>query len=185
MKIIVGLGNPGRKYQGTRHNVGFEVVEELARRHGSQAAKNRFQAEVLEARLGGEKVLLVEPQTFMNLSGRSVKAVVDYYNLEPEDLLVVCDDLNLPLAKIRTRAKGSAGGQNGLADVIRVLGTEAFSRLRVGIGQPPEQWDAADWVLGKFTSDERQEIDLAIRTAADAVEVWAAEGIEATMNRFN
>ncbi|MEK6235922.1 MAG: aminoacyl-tRNA hydrolase [Planctomycetales bacterium] len=185
MKIIIGLGNPGRKYQDTRHNVGFLVVAEIARRCGVSVPKARFDAEVLEAVVDGEKLLLVSPLTYMNRSGQSARAAVDFYKLEPEDVLVACDDLNLPLGKIRLRAKGSAGGQKGLQDVIRHLNSDSTPRLRIGIGETPDNWDAADFVLSKFTNDEQSEIEQSVREAAQAAVVWATEGIEVSMNRYN
>lgn len=185
MKLVVGLGNPGRKYEGTRHNVGFEVLAQLAREFGVSAGKPAFQGEVCEANLRGNRALLLTPHTLMNLSGASVLAARDFYKIETKDLLIVCDDFNLPLGRLRARAKGSAGGQKGLGDIIRRLGTEDIARLRVGIGEPPANWDVADFVLSKFSKQERPEIDLAVRVAADAVAVWAAEGVAACMNRYN
>jgi len=185
MKLVVGLGNPGRKYQGTRHNVGFETVAELARRHGIGSVRDQFDAEVLEADLAGQKALLLRPQTYMNRSGASVVRARDFYKLPHEDLLVVCDDFNLPLARLRARPKGSAGGQNGLEDIIRSLGISEFPRLRIGIGPVPARWDPADFVLSKFSRDERKEIEVAIQRAADAVEHWAREGMASCMNRYN
>ena len=193
MKMVVGLGNPGRKYEGTRHNIGFAVVREVARRHAVGQLKTSFQAEVIEAALPTknvgatekEKVLLLLPQTFMNLSGNSVGAARDFYKLTNEDVLIVCDDFNLPLAKLRFRAAGSAGGQKGLADVIRRLGTDQVPRLRIGVGPVPDNWDPVDFVLGKFTAAESTEIALTIQRAADAVVDWANEGLAACMNRYN
>lgn len=185
MKLVVGLGNPGRKYEGTRHNVGFEVLAELARLHGSGGSRSNFQGQSVDANLNGERALLLWPHTFMNKSGTSVVQARDFYKVANEDLLVVCDDLNLPLAKLRFRARGSAGGQKGLSDIIRCLGGEDFARLRIGIGQPPQGWDAADYVLGKFGKPERSEVEAAIWRAADAVVIWAREGVDACMNRFN
>jgi len=185
MKLIVGLGNLGRRYDQTRHNVGFEVLDRLAERFGDGRAKDKFDGRLMEARIGDERVLLLWPHTFMNRSGRCVGPAVEFYKLELTDLLVVCDDFNLPLAKMRFRRDGSAGGQNGLADIIRRLGTEEFSRLRLGIGPVPENWDAADFVLAKFTAPERKIIDETIARAADGAECWVIEGIEASMNRFN
>jgi peptidyl-tRNA hydrolase, PTH1 family len=185
MKLVVGLGNPGRRYAGTRHNVGYEVLAELARRHGVTAAKARFRGEVVEAELGGEKALLLSPTTFMNLSGSSVQEAVSFYKLAVEDLLVLCDDLNLPVGKLRFRSRGSSGGQKGLDDIIGRLGTEEFSRLRVGIGAAPENRDWADYVLSKFTPDELPVMRQAVESAADAVIVWVREGIETCMNQYN
>lgn len=185
MKLIVGLGNPGRRYEGTRHNVGFAVLAGLARRLGLSRPKSRFQGEVLEGELEGEKVLLLGPLTYMNQSGGSVLAARDFHKLPNEDLLVVCDDLSLPLGKLRFRARGSSGGQKGLADVVRRLGTEEFARLRIGIGAPPEGWDPADFVLARFAADELPVIREATAEAVEAVGVWVREGIEFCMNRYN
>ena len=185
MKLVVGLGNPGRKYQATRHNIGFEVLSNLARRYAVGAPRSNFQGEIIEANLRGTRAWLLWPQTYMNRSGTSVVQARDFYKLENRQLLVVCDDFNLPLAKLRFRARGSSGGQKGLQDIIRALGTEEFARLRVGIGQPPEGWDPADFVLGKFNQEERAEVEHLVVQAADAVVEWAVEGIETCMNRHN
>jgi PTH1 family peptidyl-tRNA hydrolase len=185
MKLIVGLGNPGRKYQGTRHNVGFAVLAELARRYATGRPRSKFHGDVVEANLDGQKALLLSPVTYMNNSGASVLAARDFFKLPEQDLLVICDDLNLPLAKLRFRPGGSSGGQKGLADIIRRLGTEEVPRLRVGIGAPPEAWDATDYVLAKFTQDEMPEIEQAVHRAADAVALWTREGIERCMNQYN
>lgn len=185
MKLVVGLGNPGPEYRKTRHNVGFEVIEELARRHASTSSQRRFDAEAFEIFLNAEKLLLLAPLTYMNLSGRSVGAAVDFYKLAAENVLIVCDDLNLEPGRLRLRADGSAGGQNGLKDIFRRLGTEAVPRLRVGIGRPPGRMTATDYVLGKFTEHERTEFELVVAKAADAVEQWVREGIFATMNVVN
>lgn len=185
MKLVVGLGNPGRKYEGTRHNIGFEVIYAFARKFATGRPRSDFQAEVVEATAGSERLLLVCPQTFMNLSGASVLKARDFYKLENAELLVVCDDFNLPLGKLRVRAGGSAGGQKGLQDIIRCLGTETFPRLRIGIGEPPEQWEGRDFVLSKFTKDEQTEVGIAVARTVDAVECWATAGIAACMNQFN
>ncbi len=185
MKLVVGLGNPGRRYQQTRHNIGWAVLAELARRFGSSPAKSRFQGEVVEADLEGQKALLLTPWTYMNLSGASVLAARDFYKIPNGDLLVVCDDLNLPVAKLRIRAGGSSGGQKGLEDIIRRLGSEEFSRLRIGIGSPPEDWDWANFVLSKFSGEEIEDVEAAVVRAAEAVVTWAREGLEACMNRYN
>jgi peptidyl-tRNA hydrolase, PTH1 family len=185
MKIVIGLGNPGRKYEGTRHNVGFVVIEELARRHSASAAKSSFQAAVAEASIAGEKVLLVRPQTFMNLSGTTAVEIRDFYKLSEADLLVVCDDFALPLGRLRIRPQGSGGGQKGLADIIRRLGTDNVPRLRIGVGPLPEGWDAAGFVLGKFGKGDLPEIELAAVRAADATQIWIREGIGVAMNKYN
>jgi PTH1 family peptidyl-tRNA hydrolase len=185
MKLVVGLGNPGRKYEGTRHNVGFRVIGELAGKYGQSKPKRAFQGEIVEAKLDSEKVLLLCPHTLMNLSGGSVLEARDFYKIAPEDLLIVSDDLNLPLAKLRFRPQGSSGGQKGLENIIHRLGTDQIARLRVGIGSPPGERDAADFVLGPFTKVEKPEIEEAIWRAADAIIVWAREGLAVSMNRYN
>ena len=184
LKVIVGLGNPGRQYHGTRHNVGFAVVDLLAESPHASRFQGRFQAQVAELVEDALKVLLVKPETYMNLSGRSVRQLLDFYQLPLEDLLVVCDDINLPLGKLRARARGTHGGHNGLRDIQNHLGTTEYARLRLGVGAPPED-EAVDHVLGRFRPSERDVIDEAIRTAAQAVIVWAHRGIDACMNEFN
>jgi PTH1 family peptidyl-tRNA hydrolase len=184
MKVIVGLGNPGSKYIGTRHNVGFEVIDYLAAAPGCTTYREKFEASVAELKDGDETILLVKPLTFMNLSGRSVRAVLDFYKLPVEQLLVVCDDFNLPLGKLRVRTKGSHGGQNGLRNIQEQLGTDAYSRLRIGVGQPVTG-EAVDFVLSKFKPGERQATEEAIALAAKAALVWVRQGVEACMNRFN
>jgi peptidyl-tRNA hydrolase, PTH1 family len=185
MKLVVGLGNPGRKYEGTRHNVGFCVVAEVARKHSTDKPRQAFQGEVIEAVLAGEKTLLLCPHTLMNRSGGSVLAARDFYKIELQDLLIVSDDLNLPLGKLRFRARGSSGGQRGLEDVLRRLGTDEVPRLRIGIDGPPAGRDAADYVLSRFKKDESAAVEQAIWQAADAIEMWAREGLTTTMNRYN
>ncbi len=185
MKLVVGLGNPGHAYVGTRHNVGFDVLEALARRSGSPVRRARFQGELAQVSLRGAAATLVWPLTWMNLSGSCVLAARDFYKIAEADILVVCDDFQLPLGSLRIRGKGSGGGQNGLADVVRRLGTETVPRLRVGIGPVPPSWKPADFVLGRFSKDEKAAADAAIDRAANAVEDWVAVGIEAAMNRYN
>jgi PTH1 family peptidyl-tRNA hydrolase len=185
MKLVVGLGNPGRRYEGTRHNLGFTVLAELAKRLGGGRPKEKFHAELIETELEGEKLLLLGPLTYMNQSGTSVLAAKDYFALDPESLLVICDDLNLPLAKLRFRSGGSAGGHKGLADIARSLGTEDFPRLRIGIGPPPDRWDATDFVLARFTDQERAQIAQAVCSAAGAAIEWVRHGIQFCMNRYN
>lgn len=185
MKLLVGLGNPGRGYDGTRHNVGFEVLEILARRAGMPTRRPRFQGETAQATIRGCPVLLLWPLTWMNLSGSSVLAARDFYKIEHTDMLVICDDFNLPCNTIRLRSSGSAGGQNGLADVISRLGSTAIPRLRLGIGPVPAGWKSADFVLGKFSASDREQVGLMLERAADAAEEWAALGIQAAMNRYN
>jgi peptidyl-tRNA hydrolase, PTH1 family len=185
MKLVVGLGNPGRKYQGTRHNIGYAILAELGRQFGATSLKNKFHGEVMEANISGQRALLLSPLTYMNLSGLSVSEAKAFYKIADEELLVLCDDLNLPLGKLRIRAQGSSGGQKGLDDIIRKLGSDNFSRLRVGIGSPPEGYDWANFVLSKFSAEESPQIEEAVRRASDAVASWARDGVESCMNQFN
>lgn len=185
MKLVVGLGNPGKEYHRTRHNVGFAVIEEMARRHATTSVQRRFDAEVVEIFLNGEKTLLMAPLTYMNLSGRSVGAAVDFFKLPLENVLIVCDDLNLEPGRLRMRAEGSAGGQNGLKDIFRRLQSEAVPRLRVGIGRPPGRVSATEYVLGRPLPEEEEDYRLTVASAADGVEQWVLEGIDVTMNNVN
>lgn len=185
MKVVVGLGNPDPEYHRTRHNIGFAVVDELARRHGALSGASRFEARMASAFLSGEKLLLVEPQTYMNLSGRSVRKVLDFHQIDPADLLVVCDDMNLETGRIRLKPGGSAGGQKGLADIIQKLGTQEFARMRLGIGRPPGRMRGTDYVLSRFRETEREAVEQAVLRAADGVERWVAEGLDAAMNLVN
>ncbi|MGE3806796.1 MAG: aminoacyl-tRNA hydrolase [Gemmataceae bacterium] len=184
MKVVVGLGNPGRRYEGTRHNVGFAVLDGLAKSPLCGRFLSRFQAEIAELIDDATKILLVKPETFMNLSGRSVRQVMDFYQVEAGDLLVVCDDINLPLGKLRARAKGSHGGHNGLRDIQNHLGHNDYARLRIGVGDPGEH-DAADFVLDRFRAAERPVIEDAILRAMQAVALWWRDGIEDCMNQYN
>jgi PTH1 family peptidyl-tRNA hydrolase len=185
LNVVVGLGNPGSRYTGTRHNVGFAVVDLLAASPRAGRFQSRFQAQVAELREEPDrKVLLAKPETFMNLSGRCVRQLVDFYQVPLENLLVVCDDINLPLGKLRVRARGTHGGHNGLRDIQNHLGTTEYPRLRVGVGAPAED-DAVEHVLGRFRPGERPVIDEAVRTAAQAVLAWVQRGVEACMNEYN
>jgi PTH1 family peptidyl-tRNA hydrolase len=185
MKLVVGLGNPGPRYAGTRHNIGFDVVDYLAAAPGVGRWRSRFEAQVTDAVEGTEQVLLMKPETFMNLSGRAVRAAVDFYKLAVTDLLVVCDDIALPLGKLRARAKGSDGGQKGLRSIEQQLGTQDYSRLRIGVGAPGEHLDAADHVLSRFKPGERTAVEDAVAQAAQAVLLWIRQGIDVCMNRVN
>jgi len=184
MKVIVGLGNPGAKYAGTRHNVGFEVVDYLAAAPACTPFREKFEAFVAELKEGDETILLVKPLTFMNLSGRAVRAVLDFFKLPLDQVLVICDDFNLPLGKLRIRAKGSHGGQNGLRNIQEQLGTDEYTRLRIGVGEPGPG-DAVDHVLSKFKPGERRAVEEAIAVAAQAALTWIRQGTPAAMNRFN
>ena len=183
MKAIVGLGNPGREYAGTRHNIGFDVVDEVARRWNVRLRPWKSAADVAVV-VTGRGAVLVEPQTFMNLSGDAVGRVAAFHKLEPADVLVVVDEVQLPLGRIRLRRSGSAGGHNGLKSIIQHIGAE-FPRLRIGVGRGDPQWDLADHVLSRFGREEREAVAEAVNRAADAVEMFVDEGIEVAMNRFN
>lgn len=184
MKVVVGLGNPGKRYEDTRHNVGFAVIDLLAKGPDVGPFVSRFDAALAERRSNAEKILLVKPQTFMNLSGQAVRQVMDFYQVPLSDLLVICDDVNLPVGQLRIRPRGSHGGHRGLQDIQRHLGTTEYARLRIGVGQP-EAGDLADYVLDRFRPTERPVIEEAIQRAAQAVEVWLHRGIAACMNEFN
>jgi len=185
MKLIVGLGNPGRQYEQTRHNLGYKVLDCLARRWGVQLQKMRFEGLFAMKRIGQTQAALLKPLTFMNNSGRSVAAAVRYYKLPLENLLVISDDMALPLGQLRLRPSGSDGGHKGLADIILHCGDDRFARLRIGIDCPPGRIDPADYVLSPFRADEQPVVEQAVQQAADAVEMWLEKGIEATMNVFN
>ncbi|HBJ37155.1 MAG TPA: aminoacyl-tRNA hydrolase [Planctomycetaceae bacterium] len=187
MKLIVGLGNPGRKYQETRHNIGFEIASALMGPLGSPSIKKRFDGETAEAIYQGQKVLVLCPDTYMNASGTSVRKAVDFFKLDPsgDELLVVCDDLNLPLGRLRFRKEGSAGGQKGLADIIAKLGTNHFSRLRFGIDRPPAEIEVIDFVLSKFAAQHRKVVDDAIGLAVCAALQWVVSGVSHCMNQYN
>lgn len=184
LKLVVGLGNPGSKYEGTRHNIGFEVVDRLAAGGSGTRYSRKFDGLVAEVEVDYRRVLLLKPETFMNLSGRAVRQAMQFYKLELEDLLVICDDLNLPLGKLRIRGGGSDGGQKGLRDISAQLGSEDYARLRVGIGDRGVV-DATDFVLSRFRSAEQATMDDSLILATQAVAVWVTQGLAATMNRFN
>jgi PTH1 family peptidyl-tRNA hydrolase len=182
--LIVGLGNPGKEYADTRHNVGFRTVEELARRARLTWEKPRLKAAQARGSIAGHDVVLAKPQTFMNLSGVSVVQLVKWYKVPLDRLLVVHDDLDLPFGHLRLRAEGSAGGQNGMDSIIEQLRTKTIQRLKIGIGRP--SWgDASGYVLTRFTKEQNADLPFLLGTAADAVETWLAEGIIPTMNKFN
>lgn len=187
MKLIVGLGNPGIEYERTRHNVGFLVVDELWRRHAAGApARGRFHAAIADVAIAGERCILMKPNTYMNRSGLAVGEAVRFHKLDhASDLLVIVDDVALPAGMIRIRPSGGPGGHNGLADVERALGSDAYPRLRVGIDSGPDARGRPDFVLGRITDDEMQRLQPAIALAADAAEVFIASGVNAAMNRFN
>lgn len=189
VKAIVGLGNPGPQYARNRHNIGFQAVELFARRHGIEIAKMQNKALIGDgwiSRLGQrQKVLLIKPLTFMNNSGEAVAPLARYYDVDPAELLVLCDDLDIASGQLRLRANGSSGGQNGIKSIIRHLGTQDFPRLRVGIGRPPGRMDPADFVLQNFSQQEEESFGPLRERIADAVETWIFEGVDAAMNKYN
>jgi peptidyl-tRNA hydrolase, PTH1 family len=183
VKIVVGLGNPGREYAATRHNLGFMVVDEVARRLSASERRNRFRSDLVEVFDGGAKVVLLKPRTYMNLSGSAVREAVNWYKTTPDELLVVVDDIDLPFGSLRLRAKGGSGGHNGLKSIIAELGIDAFSRMRIGIGRGPGP--ATRQVLSRFTSDEERVLPELLQAAADCVLEWERNGIIDAMNRCN
>ncbi len=185
LTLIVGLGNPGREYADNRHNAGFQCIDRLAEAHGLSFTRRQARARVARGEVNGHRVLLVKPQTFMNASGEAVGQLARFYKIAPADVLVLYDDLDLPLGKIRLRPGGGSGGHRGMRSVIQHLGTEDFPRLRLGIGRPPGAMDAVDYVLSDFTADERAEMELAFEQAIAAIECFLAVGIDAAMNAFN
>ena len=185
MYLIVGLGNPGSKYAHTRHNVGFDVLEKLARKLNVSISREKDEALIGECFVGGQKVILALPQTYMNLSGEAVMRLVNYYKIDPEDLLVVYDDIDLAPGFIRIRKNGSAGTHNGMRSIIGLLGFENFPRLRVGVGQKREGYELADWVLGHYIGEEQEVADKAFQTAADAIVDYIENGIESAMRKYN
>lgn len=187
MKIIAGLGNPGRDYTGTRHNVGFEVIAKLAYDNNVDMNKSKFKAVMGEGRIGFEKVILLQPLTYMNLSGECLYEAVNFYKCQKEDIIIVCDDINLPLSYIRIRAKGTDGGQKGLRNIMYRLGYDDFTRVRVGVGEKPAEWDLKNYVLSRFTDEEKPDIIKGITDAADAVTIIVKNGgdVKEAMNRYN
>lgn len=185
MKCIVGLGNPGRKYKQTRHNIGFWVIEEVAKRNGWTLNKQKFQGEYTLEIVNQEKIILLEPLTYMNLSGESVRPLMDFYELAPEDILVIYDDLDLPTGKIRLRQKGGHGGHNGIRSIIDQLGSKSFNRLRIGIDRPAPHMTVTDHVLGKFDKEQLPMIEEAVDQAANACEAWMSQPFLEVMNEYN
>lgn len=185
MKVIVGLGNPTKKYEGTRHNVGFSAIIRLADKHKIKMNIAKHKALIGTGVIAGEKVMLVMPQTYMNLSGEAVGEIIRYYKLTPEDLIIIYDDTDLDVGRIRIREKGSAGGHNGIKSIIAHIGTEAFDRVRIGIGHKPPEYDLADYVLGRFPAEELPALREAVDNAADAVEAIIHGDINKAMNMFN
>lgn len=186
MKIIAGLGNPTKEYEGTRHNIGFSVIDKLADKYNISMNEKKHKAICGKGMIEGEKVILLKPQTYMNLSGESVVDAVNFYKVDPEeDVIIIYDDIDLDVGKLRIRAKGSAGGHNGMKNIIAHLGTQVFPRIRVGVGAKPKDWDLADYVLGRFPKEELPEIEAGRKTACEAVKIIVSQGVEAAMNRIN
>ena len=184
--LVVGLGNPGDKYENTRHNAGFLVADELGERGDFPIQRLKFKALTNTAAIGGQGVLVMKPVTYMNLSGEAVGEAAKFYKIPPDHVLVVSDDVDLPLGRLRLRTGGSAGGHNGLKSIIQHLGTDQFPRLRVGVGEKPHpDYDMADWVLGKFVGEDKKAIDAAVKRAADAIECILDQGIDRGMGKFN
>ena len=185
MKIVAGLGNPGAAYAGTRHNMGFEVIDILSEKSGISVDTRKHKALIGKGVIGGDKVILAKPQTYMNLSGESLREIMDYYKAQPEDLIVIYDDISLEPGQLRIRTKGSAGGHNGIKSILQHLGTEEFLRIKVGVGEKPPRMDLADYVLGRMGGEDREAVREAQERAAEAVSVLLEDGAEAAMNRYN
>ena len=186
MVMVVGLGNPGKEYEGTRHNVGFRTISLLAEKLGVKIDRLKFQALTREVTYHDRKLLLVEPQTYMNLSGASVGSLASYYKIPPEKILVIFDDISLPVGRIRLRAEGSAGGHNGVKSIIKSLGTEAFPRIKIGVGAKPHpDYDLADWVLSRFSAQEEKELQPAITHGAEAALKFLDEGYQKAASAYN
>lgn len=186
MKLIFGLGNPGKKYEDTKHNIGFIAVEHLARHLGLSFNKTKFNAVYAEGNIGSEKIVLIKPQTFMNLSGESVQPWVDYYNLTEDDIVVIYDDMDLPVGKIRLRLQGGSGGHNGMKSIIQHLGTKEFNRIRVGVGRPMPQQSVISHVISKFPKESIEDMKMSVQMIIDAIKYWAdSHTFQETMNEFN
>ena len=185
MKLIVGLGNPGMQYAATRHNIGFEVIDSIAETYNISVMKNKYKALIGEGNIAGEKVILMKPQTYMNLSGEAVKACMDFHKISNEDLIVIYDDISLAVGQLRIRKSGSAGGHNGIKNIIAQLGTQEFPRIKFGVGEKPAGWDLANYVLGRFSEEEMKTIGPRVSDAVKATEAIISSGIEKAMNNYN
>lgn len=186
MFIIAGLGNPDEKYQGTRHNVGFDVVDRLAEKYQIAVDTKKHRALIGKGVIEGQKVLLAKPQTYMDLSGESIRSLVEYYKIDPEEeLLVIYDDISLEVGQLRIRRKGSAGGHNGIKNIIAMTGTQNFMRIKVGVGEKPKGWDLADYVLGHFSTEDRAKVEEAIGHAMDAAVLMMQGEVDKAMNDYN
>ncbi len=185
MYLIAGLGNPGKEYEKTRHNAGFGAIDALAEKLGISVEEKKYKGLFGKGRIGAEPVILLKPQTYMNLSGESVRAAADFYKIDPEHMIVIYDDIDLEVGRLRLRAKGSAGGHNGIKNIIAHMGTQEFPRVRIGVGAKPDRMDLADYVLGRFSQVEQSQMEDGYKEAAEAAAAIVEEGIEAAMNRFN
>ena len=185
MYIIAGLGNPTREYEKTRHNVGFDTIDVLADKLNTSVDEKKFKGLYGRGIIAGEKVILLKPQTFMNLSGESVREAADFYKVDPEHIIVIYDDISLDVGQLRIRKKGSAGGHNGIKHIIQQLGTQNFVRIKVGVGAKPKGWDLADYVLGRFDKDDRVLVEEAQERACKAVELILTDSVDAAMNEYN
>lgn len=185
MKLIVGLGNPGRDYAGTRHNIGFGVIARISDQYNIPLSSKEHKAVCGKGFIGGEKVIIAQPQTYMNLSGESVRSIADYYKIEPEDIIIAFDDIDLEVGQLRVRRKGSAGGHNGIKSIIQHLGTNEFPRVKVGVGAKPEGGDLVRHVLGRFSREDEKAMGEVLDLAVKAVEMIVTEGVDAAMNRYN
>ena len=185
MYIIVGLGNPRKEYENTRHNIGFDVIDKLADQEKISVLEKKHKALIGKGIIGGEKVILAKPQTFMNLSGESVREIVDYYQIDLDDILIIFDDVSLDVGQLRIRAKGSAGGHNGVKSIISHLGSDGFARIKVGVGEKPTKMDLADYVLGRFHGEELVQIREGVEHAASAAELIIRDELQAAMNQYN
>lgn len=185
MKLIAGLGNPGRDYAGTRHNIGFGVITRISDQYNIPLSSKEHKAVCGKGFIGGEKVIIAQPQTYMNLSGESVRSIADYYKIEPEDIIIAFDDIDLEVGQLRVRRKGSAGGHNGIKSIIQHLGTNEFPRVKVGVGAKPEGGDLVRHVLGRFSREDEMAMGEVLDLAVEAVELIVTEGVDAAMNRYN
>lgn len=186
MYIIAGLGNPTAQYEGTRHNVGFDVIDAIAKQYNISVDVRKSRAFIGKGMIEGQKVILVKPQTYMNLSGESIRGLVDYYKIDPEnELVVIYDDVSLDVGQLRIRKKGSAGGHNGIKNIIAHLGTQIFPRIKVGVGEKPKKYDLADYVLGHFSKGEKEQMEEGYRNAMRAVELMLTGRIDEAMNEYN
>ena len=183
--MIVGLGNPGKQYENTRHNAGFLAVDTIAQKHHTDIKRIKFKGLVGECSLGGKKALLLKPSTFMNLSGQSVTEAMSFFHIPPERTLIVFDDISLDVGRTRIRLKGSAGGHNGMKNIIYLSGSDLFPRMKIGVGSKPEGWDLADWVLSRFTNDEMKTLKTVSENVTDAVELLLSGAPDKAMNRYN